>query len=184
MHALLHSVPSTLQEISANPHLHRRFMDTLWQVWVSLLWSRRSFLLGPSVNKVLLIPSKSLFSQFCVSSGGVMGALMVPFSKRAYAIPWSVAPRAPAACDCWPVYLQETLKHSKTGLAQSLWGLLVHTGFVWALWTSLVGMGFDSECEFAPPTILLGLLLCPWTWGNFFCWDPAFSCWWLISSQS
>ena len=28
-----------------------------------------------------------------------------------------------------------------------------------------VGMGFDSICYFAPPTILLGLLLCPWTWG-------------------
>ena len=27
---------------------------------------------------------------------------------------------------------------------------------------SLVGMGFDSKCDFAPPTILLGLLLCPW----------------------
>jgi len=26
-------------------------------------------------------------------------------------------------------------------------------------------MGFDSKCEFAPPTILLGLLLCPWVWG-------------------
>ena len=28
----------------------------------------------------------------------------------------------------------------------------------------LVGMGFDSKCDFTPPTILLGLL-CPWTWG-------------------
>ena len=26
-------------------------------------------------------------------------------------------------------------------------------------------MGFDSKREFAPPTILLGLLLCPWTLG-------------------
>ena len=33
---------------------------------------------------------------------------------------------------------------------------------------SLVGMGFDSKCDFAPPTILLGLLLCPWMWGIFF----------------
>ena len=28
-----------------------------------------------------------------------------------------------------------------------------------------MGMGFDSKHEFAPPTILLGLLLCPWAWG-------------------
>ena len=26
-------------------------------------------------------------------------------------------------------------------------------------------MGFDSKCDFAPSTILLGLLLCPWMWG-------------------
>ena len=26
-------------------------------------------------------------------------------------------------------------------------------------------MGFDSKSEFAPPTIFLGLLLCPWMWG-------------------
>ena len=29
-------------------------------------------------------------------------------------------------------------------------------------------MGFDSRRDFAPPTILLGLLLCPWMWGIFF----------------
>ena len=32
---------------------------------------------------------------------------------------------------------------------------------------SPVGMGFDSKHDFAPPTVLLGLLLCPWTWGIF-----------------
>ena len=35
---------------------------------------------------------------------------------------------------------------------------------------SLVGMGFDSKRDFAPPTILLGLLLCPWTKDIFFWW--------------
>ena len=44
------------------------------------------------------------------------------------------------------------------------------------------GMGFDSERDFTPPTVLLGLLLCPWTWGIFFWWDPAFSCQWLFSN--
>ena len=39
--------------------------------------------------------------------------------------------------------------------------------FVWALWTSLAGMGFNSEQDFAPPTLLLGLLLYPWTWDIF-----------------
>ena len=48
-------------------------------------------------------------------------------------------------------------------------------GFVWALQASLMAMGFDSKRDFAPPTILLGLLLCPWTWGIFFGWDPTLS---------
>ena len=30
-----------------------------------------------------------------------------------------------------------------------------------------MGMGFNSKREFAPPTILLGLLLCLWMWGIF-----------------
>ena len=28
---------------------------------------------------------------------------------------------------------------------------------------------FDSKHDFAPPIILLGLLLCPWMWGMIFC---------------
>ena len=37
--------------------------------------------------------------------------------------------------------------------------------------------------RFHPPIILLGLLLCPWMWGIFFCWDLTFSCWWLFSTS-
>ena len=29
-------------------------------------------------------------------------------------------------------------------------------------------MGFDYKQEFAPRTVLLGFLLCPWMWGNLF----------------
>ena len=29
-------------------------------------------------------------------------------------------------------------------------------------------LGFDSKRDFTPPTVLLGLLLCPWTWVSFF----------------
>ena len=56
--------------------------------------------------------------------------------------------------------------HSNTVLSQFLWGLwvLVCSRFVWALWESLVGMQFGSKCYFTPPTLLLGLLLCPWMW--------------------
>ena len=46
-------------------------------------------------------------------------------------------------------------------------GSLCTQGFVWALWVSLVCVGFDFRCSFPPPTIFV-LLLCPWTWGIFF----------------
>ena len=80
MQALLHSVPPTLQQATADPCLHRRLLDTHGQVWVSLLWGHCSFLLGPGAHKVLFVPSKSLFPQSCVSSrcsmGGVDGSLL------------------------------------------------------------------------------------------------------------
>ena len=65
------------------------------------------------VHKALLCPPRVYFP-VCVSSGGSMVGLMVTSSKRAYAIPRSAAPRAPApvAGHCWPVPLQETLRHS------------------------------------------------------------------------
>ena len=86
----------------------------------------RSLLLS---HKVLFVPSKSLFPQSCVISGSSMVQLMATSSKRAYSIPKYAVPRAPApaAGHCWPIPPQETLKHSKAGLAQSLWDLLVHT---------------------------------------------------------
>ena len=43
-------------------------------------------------------------------------------------------------------------------------------------------MRFESKWDCTPPTILLGLLLCPWIQGIFFWWDPTFSCQWLFSS--
>ena len=56
--------------------------------------------------------------------------------------------------------------------------------FVWALWESLVGMGFDSKCNFAHPTVLLGVLLC---FGCVFClfwWNPTISCRWQIDRET
>ena len=72
-----------------------------------------------------------VLQESCVSPGGSMLGLVATSSKRAYATPRSITPRAPApvAGHCWPTLLQETLKHSKKGLAQSLQGLLVLTRF-------------------------------------------------------
>ena len=39
--------------------------------------------------------------------------------------------------------------------------------FVGAPRVSLVGMGFDSKCDFPPPTILLGRPLFSWMWVSF-----------------
>ena len=131
MHALLHSVPLTLQQATANPRLYLRLMDAHGQVWVSLLWGHCSFLLGSGADKVLFVPSKSLFPQSCVSSGGSMVGLMATSSKRAYAILRSVAPKV--------LPLRESTanpdlcrRRSHTVLSQSLWGpwVLVRTRFV------------------------------------------------------
>ena len=87
-----------MQQASAYLRLHQRLLDTHGQVWVSLLWCHCSFLLGLRAHKLLFVPSKCLFHQSCVSSGGSMVEL------TAYAIPKSTAPRAPAPAwvHCWP----------------------------------------------------------------------------------
>ena len=116
-----------------------------------------------------LCPSKSLFIQSQVSSEGSIMGLMATSFQRAYAIPSCAAPRAlPLQQATADPYLLHR-RHSNTVMSQSLWGLwvLVCIRFVWALWASLGSMGFDSKCDFAPPTILLELLLYFWTWVSF-----------------
>ena len=83
----------------ADPCPCQRLLDTHGSDSVSLLWAHCSFLLGPGAHKVLLVPSKSLFPQSCVSSGGSVVGLMATSSKRAYATPRSPAPRAPAPAE-------------------------------------------------------------------------------------
>ena len=69
---------------------------TLGQVWVGLLWGHCSFLMGPGEHKVLFVPPSVCFPSPVLSSGGFMLGLMATSSKRAYAIPRSAAPIAPA----------------------------------------------------------------------------------------
>ena len=85
MQAPLHSVSPTLKQAITAPCLCQRLLDTPGQVWVSLLWGHCSFLLGPGAHKVLFVPSKSLFHQSCVSSGGSMVGIMVTSLKRSNA---------------------------------------------------------------------------------------------------
>ena len=58
-----------------------------------------SLLLSPGswCTKVLFVPSKTLFPQYCIISGGSMMGLMATSFKTAYATPRSAAPRAPAS---------------------------------------------------------------------------------------
>ena len=60
MHALLHSVPQTLQQATTNPRLCWRVLDTHRQVWVSLLWGHCSFLLGLGAQGSICTLQKSI----------------------------------------------------------------------------------------------------------------------------
>ena len=86
------------------------------------------------MHKVLFVPSKSMFPQSCVRSGGSMVGLMATSSKRAYAIPRSTACRAhaPTTVHCLPVPLQETLKHSFDSVPVGSLCPCLHR-FLWAL---------------------------------------------------
>ena len=88
-----------------------------------------------------------------LSSGDSIVGLKKNFSKRAYAIPRS-ATQSPCPWDStlWTIPLQKTLKHNFVSI--SVWSLDPGVHNAWVLWASL---GFDSKCNFAPPTILLKL---------------------------
>ena len=61
MQALPHSVPPTLQQATANPHLHWRLLDTHGQVWASLLCGHCSSLLGLVHTRLCLCPRSVCF---------------------------------------------------------------------------------------------------------------------------
>ena len=61
---------------------------------------------------------------------------------------------------------------TSTGDTQTQFCLSLHgVSGSWCTWICLSPLsisgryGFDSKHYFAPPTFLLGLFLCPWTWG-------------------
>ena len=180
MHALLHSVPTTLQQATIDSCLRQRLLDTQGQVWVSLFWGHCSFLLGPGVYKALFVPSKSLFPQSCESSGGygdVNGNLHegLCYTQVCCTQLKSASPSHTHACCTYSPCLcgSPLLTHTSSGDTQTQFclslcgvsGSWCTQVLFWAPFVSLAGMGFDSKCDFAPLTILLGLLLCPWMRG-------------------
>ena len=200
---LLHPEPLPLWQATADPYLRRRHSNTQRQVWLSLsgvsVLVRTKFCLSPPSIWVSLIaqlvkirlqcrshpfnswvgkihwrrdrlPTPVFFGFPCGSAGnesaynvGDLGS--IPELGR---YPWR-RKRLPLHYSG----LENSMEHIDHGVTrEEHWA-------TFTFWTSCggrCGMGFDS-------TVLLGLLLCPWTWGIFFSWDPAFSCWWLFSSE-
>ena len=143
MCTLLYSVPPTLQQATADPHLRQRLLDTHDSARDSWTPTGKSESVSCGViapfswvlvhTSFCLCPPR-VFPQSCVSSDGSMVGLMATSFKRAYAIPRSTAPRAPAPQQSTADrYLLR--RHSNTVLSQSLWGLwvLVCSRFVSAL---------------------------------------------------
>ena len=109
-----------------------------------------------------------------------MVGLTATSSKNIHAstlCPSTAAVSAPghSASHCQSRTSPEVSKHSQASAAQSLVGLLLLSpgsqsteGFVCALQASLAGMRIDFKHNWAPPTIAVKLLLCPWMWGMFF----------------
>ena len=90
-----------------------------------------------------------------------MVRLMATSSKRAYAMPKSAAPGAPApvTVHCWPTPPQEMLKHSSVSVSVGSLGPGVHKVFLRPL------------CVFGGNGVLLGFLW-PWMWLSFR-WDGS-----------
>ena len=164
MPTLLHSVPPALQQATANPRLQQRLWNTHGKVWVSLLWGHCSFLLGPGMHKLLFVPSESLFPLSCVSSGGSLVGLMAAFSKEGLCNTQVHYSQSPCPCDR-PLLTHTSAGDTQTQLCLSLCGvsgscctqgIFEPSEHLWWVWSLIL--------KAISPTILLGLLLCPWTW--------------------
>ena len=166
-----HACTATLSALNpaAGHHRPMPLLETPRHSWASLSQSLvGSLLLSPAswcpqgFASALQESVSPVLCKFWQLYGGVNGELL----KRAYAIPRSTASRAPApAADyCWPTPLQETLKQSSVSVSVGSLGPGAHKVCLSPL--SVSGQyGVDSKHDFAPPTVLLGLLLCPWMWG-------------------
>ena len=89
-----HECTATLT--APNPQLRWRLLNTPGQVWVSLMWSHCSFLLGPGHTRFSLWPPPPrVYFPGLYKFWQLYGGLMVTSSKRAYVISKSDATRDP-----------------------------------------------------------------------------------------
>ena len=123
----------------------------------------RSLLFSPwsRCTQVLFVPSKSLFPQSCVSSGGSMVGLMATSSKWAYAIARYTAPRTPTP-EASPL-----LTHTSSGDTQTQFCIsLCRVSGSWCV----QGMFEPSDCLWKVQGLILNvsLPLIPCSWGFSF----------------
>ena len=120
------------------------------------------FFLGPGVHKLLFVPPRVCFPVLCEFwglYGGFNGDLLQ--EGLCHTQVYCTQSPCPSTAD---LYLLK--RHSNTVLSQSLWGLwvLVNTRYfepsecLWQVWGLILKV-------IPPPTIFLGLPLCPWAWG-------------------
>ena len=149
MPTLPHSEPPSQQQATANSWLHQRLltpMDKSGSVFCGVTAPFSGILMTQSFVCVLQESDSPVLCKFWRLYGGVKGDLLQEGLCHAQVC----CTQSPCPC------LHR--RHSNTVLAQPLWDpwVLVSTKFgehkVWALWASLVGMGFDSKRDFAPPT--------------------------------
>ena len=166
MRTLPHSVPLNLQQATDDPRLHQRLLDTNSQASVgqsfvgSLLLSPGSWC-APGFVCALQESVSLVLCKFWWLCSGIKGDLLQEgLCHTQVCCTQSPCPHG-----------RPLLNHTAAGDTQTFKGRSGSVsvgspdaqGFVWSPQTSLVGMGFDSKCNFAPPIVLLGLLLCPWT---------------------
>ena len=166
MHALPQSVPPALQQATADPRLCQSpgpSQASLGHgVTAPFSWVLVHKMLCLCLPKVYC-PVLCKFWQLC---GGVNGNLLLKglWHTQVCCI------QSPCPCG------RPLLTHTSAGDNQTLKGRSgsvsvgspgVHRSCL-SPRVSLAGIGFDSNCDFAPPTIILGLLFCPWTWDIFF----------------
>ena len=177
---LLHLMPLTLQQATANPSLHWRLLDPNRQVWVSLFCF---FLIGPGMQNVLFVPSKSLFPQSCVSSGKSMVGQWRPLPRVLMPYPGLLHQNpAPATGHCWPIPPQETLKYSKACLTQSVGSPRAHkvlfepSEHLWQVWVLILNAISPLLPSFWGFSFVLGM-------AYLFLVGSTFSWWRLFSNE-
>ena len=82
MHALLHSVPSTLQQATIDPWLCQSLLDNHRQVWVSLLWGHYTHL-NAKIQRIARRVKKAFLSDQCkeIEENNRMGKTRDLFKK-------------------------------------------------------------------------------------------------------